>query len=260
MMACGRLTTEEAPEMTETRARPMTGLANLRDLGNLRGSGGSYLRTGVILRGPVPTAHWTATVGLGLRTVVDLRSAAERARTPPVKDVTGAQVVLTRPIGAPAAKFAPGCHPSPADYLENYRSLLPQAAPVVAELIGLLAGQQDGTPMLICCAAGKDRTGVLCALLLRALGVRLADVARDYALSARTLRRLSPGEAGEWSVGLASRDYALRAEAVPATVRSLLLEVERGYGRVEDYLARFSVTASDLARARALVYQPGDPG
>src|SRR3546814_6625514 len=68
-----------------------------------------------------------------------------------------------------------------AHMLETYRRLLGEQRAAVAAMFGLLLAGR--APLLINCTAGKDRTGVLSALLLAALGVPLETVRTDYALT-----------------------------------------------------------------------------
>jgi protein-tyrosine phosphatase len=141
-----------------------------------------------------------------------------------------------------------GRRPGPQIYRRNYQALLPQAANVVVEVIDLLAGG-NATPILICCSVGKDRTGVVCALLLRALGVRLSDIGRDYALTARAFRRLQPDERGGWTSGLSAAELAIRTQTVPGTIISIVSDLEREHGRVARYLELFGLTPAALTVA-----------
>ena len=64
-----------------------------------------------------------------------------------------------------------------------------------------LLGQSDAGPTLVHCAAGKDRTGVLLALVLDAVGVEREAVIADYALSAQHVEAMFR----RWTSALAGR-------------------------------------------------------
>ncbi len=231
-------------------------MPNVRDLANLRGPDQDWVRAGMLFRGPAPVIASSDLSRLRLRTVIDLRTPTERSLAPLAG---GATTILTlvRPMHADAPWLARGQRPVPSQYLANYRELLPQAGTVVVEMLELLAAG-GATPVLVCCSAGKDRTGVVCALLLRALGVKLADICRDYALTARILRRVGPDDAGTWSAGLSPAEFAPRVETLAATMRKLLAGVEGNHGQTLGYLGRFGLTArvAAQARLRLMVSQP----
>jgi protein-tyrosine phosphatase len=67
--------------------------------------------------------------------------------------------------------------------------MLAEASPRFADAITLLA-QQSALPAVFHCAAGKDRTGILAALILGALGVDEAIIAADYGLTRQATQRL----------------------------------------------------------------------
>jgi protein tyrosine/serine phosphatase len=85
-------------------------------------------------------------------------------------------------------KLAPVPGPG-ADYVAAYLSFLEaDSRPVVLAARTLMS--PDSHPALFHCAAGKDRTGVLSALLLDVLGVRRSAIAEDYAMTSRALPRV----------------------------------------------------------------------
>ncbi|MEU2714214.1 tyrosine-protein phosphatase [Streptomyces sp. NPDC007205] len=214
-----------------TRKITVPGLPNVRDLGGLRGPGRGYLRRGILVRGPAPSPETAPAIGnLGIRTVIDLRLDDERRqyRGP---ECTGA-TVLPRPVAGDMSRIRGNLRPLPSDYLANYRDMLARAAPVAAEIVGLLADEAE-VPLYICCAMGKDRTGVVSALVLRALGVRTADVARDYALTARAYRALRSGDPRpNWTRTDTLAQLRLRTSTPAATMQALIAGIEADHGSV----------------------------
>jgi protein-tyrosine phosphatase len=127
----------------------------------------------------------------------------------------------------------------------------------VAEAMAAIARAPDG-PVLIHCAAGKDRTGLISALLLGLVGVPAETVAADYALTAELLRPreqqwlagLPPGERAERQAQLAR--YAPTAEVMLEVLQGL----DRRYGGVERYLEAAGVSRADLERLRDRLLAP----
>ena len=98
---------------------------------------------------------------------------------------------------------------------------------------------------------GKDRTGLVSAILLELAGVERATIGADYALTAECLRPREeewlangPGDRAERERLLAL--YAPRAEVMI----EVLDDLDRRYGGVEAYLLRAGVTPEDIARLR----------
>jgi protein-tyrosine phosphatase len=205
---------------------------NMRDLGGLRTSAG-VIRRGLLYRAgsfvgiSAGDAAWLVHAA-GLRTVVDLRTEREVDRDGrPDRLLELGVEWLPVPFGVPGT-FLPGLdgRGTAADFLGEYRRLLAVAATPVRAI--LRAIDRSGAPLVFACSLGKDRAGVVAALLLSALGVRGRDIARDYALSARSLRcRDELVEALALRKGLPSREVAGRLETRPATMRALLRDVAR---------------------------------
>ena len=139
-------------------------LANLRDVAGLRLAGGGLVPAGVLYRSDAPypgdavpgtVPHWPPA------TVIDLRStgeAAARYRWP--AGVTVHHVPLMRQaavVGTDDSATRPG-RPLPASLAVVYRRMLDMIPHRLAALPGMAA--DSGGPVLVHCAAGKDRTGV----------------------------------------------------------------------------------------------------
>jgi protein tyrosine/serine phosphatase len=139
----------------------------------------------------------------------------------------------------------------------DYKRILDSFAPAMAEIIQVIAGAPEG-PVLIHCMAGKDRTGMVAAILLDLAGVARETIAEDYALTAERLRPLErewlengPGEREERAAQQAR--FEPRAEVM----LEVLSHLDQRYGGVEPYLLRAGVTPEDIARIRARLVPPG---
>lgn len=150
---------------------------NLRDVGNMSTLDGRVLSTGRVLRSAVPHDGDSGPDGLiwPPSLVIDLRSAAELESVHPLARA-GSQVVNLPLLAA----LRPGTE-RPQSLVDLYQVMLDVAAANLVELVRLV-GQAPGAT-LIHCAAGKDRTGVSIALLLRLTGVARDIVLEDYLLT-----------------------------------------------------------------------------
>lgn len=226
------------------------GVPNLRDLGGLSGQLGTT-RFGRVARGPrrelLDDAGWLAARAWGLSTIVDLRCAYEtgprdgdpRPMTPP--DV----VVLSAPTEDHAnAEFRATCFPildSPA-YWPHHLRILPGLVRTALETIA-----QARPGVLIHCSAGRDRTGLVTALLLANAGVDAGAIADDYELSVRAMAGTPSHQP------TADRQSTWDEERVSAFLngaRPLVLQL------VEDapaHLERIGLGEDDRSRLRALL-------
>ena len=164
------------------------GYLNCRDLGGLPTPSGPT-RRGRIARGArrelLTTAGWAQARAWGLRTIVDLRCADEvgpRNGDPtPNRDIlNGVGIILSPTEDHANSEFRRTCFPmldSPGYWPHNLR-ILPN---LVRRTLEAIAGAEPG--LLIHCSAGRDRTGMITALLLAHAGVAPDVIADDYAES-----------------------------------------------------------------------------
>ncbi|MCB5167789.1 tyrosine-protein phosphatase [Streptomyces bambusae] len=184
------------------RQIPLQGAVNVRDLGGYRTYTGGQVRQGLVYRsdalGKVTDADVATLAGLGLRKVVDFRipmevqyDGADRlpgglaATSRPVSDLglfgTLVQVISA---GDPAKQEAMLGNGKAEAYMRDiYRTFVTDAGNR-AQFAATLRDLADGSgPLLFHCTSGKDRTGWLSYVLLRALAVPEATAAQDYLAS-----------------------------------------------------------------------------
>ncbi|MFF2075276.1 tyrosine-protein phosphatase [Kitasatospora sp. NPDC058162] len=187
------------------RSLGLRGAVNARDLGGYRTVCGRAVRGGVALRSDglnhVTAEDLDPLGALGLRAVVDLRSADEirEAGADRLPDgVTAHHLPLLATDfdihGTLRSAFADRSPRKQRALLGDGRAAAlmtglyrwfvtdPQARETFAALLRLLAAP-DGVPLLFHCSAGKDRTGWAAALVLTALGVDRGTVLADYLLT-----------------------------------------------------------------------------
>ncbi|GAA1365016.1 hypothetical protein GCM10009596_28260 [Arthrobacter rhombi] len=160
--------------------------ANIRDLGGTTVEGGT-VRSGLVWRADdlclSPDGEIRELTALGLHQVIDLRAPDEVRRLPPTyasrHGIRHHHVPLTRKAADPAtlAKAMSGIR-SAEDVGRWYAGMLVKRAPEIVAILRLAAGAQGG--LLFHCAAGKDRTGVVAAVLLSCLGAEVEDIVTDF--------------------------------------------------------------------------------
>jgi rhodanese-related sulfurtransferase len=152
-------------------------LPNLRDVAGLATADGRRVRPGVLLRSALP-AHddlvpddlpWPPSV------VIDLRSPYELRHGHPLAHLEA------RLVNLPLLQALRPGNQSSESLAVLYRVVLEDAAHLLVDLVHEVA-DADG-PVLVHCAAGKDRTGVGVALVLRLVGVPHDEVKADYLLT-----------------------------------------------------------------------------
>ncbi|POR37761.1 Tyrosine-protein phosphatase, partial [Tolypocladium paradoxum] len=127
-----------------------------------------------------------------------------------------------------------------AGFVRAYRAILRAAGPAFAPVLRHVATPGGPAPCLVHCTAGKDRTGVLCAIVLALCGVDDETIAQEYALTeeglrserARMVARLKDVPALGGDAEAAERMLSSKPESMRATLKMLREE----YGSVEDYV------------------------
>ena len=201
------------------------GLVNLRDLGGMATQRGSVTREGRLLRSESPHSltdgGLRALLDLGVAAVIDLRTVSEREHLPsPLTDAAGVRTVHA-PIFNDGDDFPNHLTTAGQVYCWWLRA---HAGGIAAALAGI--ADAPAAPVLVHCHAGKDRTGVVVALVLRLAGVEVDAIADDYALSGVQLAeilardRVSALERGMDEVR-AERMFTVRREAMEETLRCI---------------------------------------
>lgn len=229
---------------------PIEGCVNFRDLGGYRNRDGRTVRWRRLYRSDALQDMTSddasyAIKELGLRMVVDLRNSdeAERDGRGPLADsaVEYRHIPLLEERG-----FPPFTGQDVVERLSTtYQWLVHNSGARVATAVNAIAEAEGG--VVFHCSAGKDRTGLMAAMLLEVLGVDDETIAADYILT---------NEAVE---GILRRIQAMQPHASPTTqslaAQPLALQrfrdtLHREYGGAEAYLRNHGVTAETLASLR----------
>ncbi len=225
---------------------------NFRDVGGYVGDGERTVARGRLYRSDslhrLTEQDRDAFAAIGIRTVIDLRRPTEVERDGRVPSYQGLTYRHIHPehddwSGVPHEEGA-----SLARYLaDRYAALAQTGTAGLAEAVGLIADSANA-PVVVHCVAGKDRTGIVCALTLSVLGVDDADITADYALSSEASARYSAWLAATNPNGA---DVPAPFLASPAEAMQIFLnELREGHGSVEAYLRHAGVTDDQLAALR----------
>jgi protein-tyrosine phosphatase len=261
------------PSGPPSRVLNFAGGCNFRDIGGYRTESaqtvhwGKVYRTGVLSYfTPDDAAHL---IKLNVRTICELRRAEERVREPTKwPDTTtvhlnwedGPAPVQIRDFAARHPSNGVGMHAAMIDF---YRALPSWMAPRLGAIFSQVA--QDRAPLIVHCAAGKDRTGIAIALLLALLGVPEETIVADYLLT---------NEAGDLvqfaltnhqaQLGIAMNQHPLLT--MPEDVRKVIFsahadylhaaleQINRDHGNAERFLeAKAGVNAPMRQRIREVL-------
>ena len=235
-----------------TRRMAFEGIDNFRDFGDYA-AGAGRLKAGVLYRSGHPARATEADLArladLRLAVVVDLRRANERERDP-ARWSDFATQVIENDLGQETldewSDFIANSDLTPAsfrDYMLDYYRKAPfqrRHTDLYGRYFRALA--EASGPVLVHCAAGKDRTGILCALTHHVAGVSEADIFEDYLLTNdpdRLAARLPMiREVIQTTTGRVASDAALMtAMRVEAEYLAQALEAMSGaHGSLDGYL------------------------
>jgi protein-tyrosine phosphatase len=212
--------------------------ANLRDVRGLRTDDGRIVRRGALYRSEA--LRVAAAPGMPVwppAVVVDLRAPDEAFAAHPLRDVAEVHNI---PLGRSLAPALAEQTDDP-DLVWAYRFLAVDAADEIARIVEIVARSQG--PALVHCTAGKDRTGIVVAVLLRAVGVRRADVLADYL---RTGENLEPLWAALTAAGVPEPHNRALLGVQASALEAVLDEVEAHEGGVAGWLLARGVARRDL--------------
>lgn len=223
---------------------PLERVYNLRDLGGLVGRDDRKVRSGLVFRSDQFGNATPADVAflrdqLQVRTVVDLRWAAEIAATGSFPDGDGVTVRHLELQHLSWDRFT--ARAADETFLfERYTAMIETGYEAIRDTLDLMC---DASPMVFHCMAGKDRTGLIAAVALRLLGVDADSVVDDYAQTLHGMNRYwaSRGES-------CPRGYLPKAEAMHGVLRNL----DTYYGGAEAYAEIIGFDRADELRERLL--------
>ena len=170
------------------------GCFNVRDAGGWATSTSERMRSGRFYRADEPgrmtAGGRTAIQDLGLRAVVDLRNQRQFERGPGFIDaeLTHHVPLVDKVLASNERRRVD----TPTDIVTLYEEMVAGQRGNVVRAVEIIAAHIGDGPVLVHCMAGKDRTGIVVALVQAAIGVPLDSIVEDYVRSdaPTRLRRL----------------------------------------------------------------------
>jgi len=237
---------------TYPRNLSFSSIYNFRDVGGYAGLDGRTVRWRRLFRADslhrLEGADLEAFGALGVKTVVDLRrnfEIARHGRVPHADGLDYRNVVvehvdwesIPQPVDIPHERWL----------ADRYLNFAEDGGAGLSAALSLVA-DPAAAPAVVHCMAGKDRTGVVCALTLSLLGVSDADIAEDYALTepamaslTEYLMRTMPGEV---------QDKYHMFDCPQDAMLLFLADLRERHGSVEKYVREIGLSAEQVAAMR----------
>jgi protein tyrosine/serine phosphatase len=257
------MTTAAGPHEVSLPVRvSLAGTANTRDLGGYQTEQGQRVRSGVLYRSDSPHRLAGGDAGaferLGIRTIVDLRSYAELDRLgrpplgPTVRVYVHAPLRIAVPVTGPATVPPDLKLDDTLTLGKLYCRFVTESGEELRTILRLLSDEQ-AFPALFYCVAGKDRTGIVAAIILALLGVPDEIIAADYAATADSFELFlelasQDGALGNLADGQQVDSALLGAEA--ETMLSFLSWIRAEFGSVENLVGGFGIDGAAVAALR----------
>jgi protein-tyrosine phosphatase len=242
------------PVIATPRVLALEGGHNFREVGGYPATSGGRLRRGLIWRSAgldrLSGADCEAIRALGLHTIADLRTEGERGRFPTATGVAEtARILAWSREGAKPSSPTEGRAPwrdldTAAIRGEIARLYTHIAETHAAQFAAIYRAMAEGAlPILIHCAAGKDRTGLAVAILLELIGVEREWVVWDYAQTGVHLKphmislesAAGVGAMAEWLASLGPEGRKLLMAADEAYLLAALADIEARFGSIRAF-------------------------
>ena len=238
----------------------LEGAANIRDFAGYRSGEGRIIASGQFLRGDSPDSlsanDRERLLQYGVRRVVDLRGSEEVAMRPnPFADEPSVEFFHIDMYGAVPAKLF--FRVNPRCLSELYVDLARYATEAVVAVFRILSDEGDGA-VFFHCTAGKDRTGIIAALLLSVLGIDRNTIINDYSVSRGyldgVLHRIESTMPSSWD--RATRESILAS--TPDYIESFLEFIDGTWNGAEAYLRSSGLDPDSFSALRRKAFV--DPG
>lgn len=246
-----------------SRLVPFVGASNFRDLGGYPTTDGGFTHWGRLFRSDTLHELTDGDVALlremGLKSIIDLRTATEAELSG--RGLLGAEAtdyfhlsVIDQDRGESSGI------PAPIDesLANRYLWYLDIGRDALARAIGIL-GEASSYPLVFHCAAGKDRTGVLAALILDIVGVERQAIVGDYVLTASRMEAILERLLRNRAEG--GMDYQFPASALTveaATMEGFLDGVDQRYGGARQWALAAGVPYDAVEALSTLLVSTGD--
>ena len=230
------------------------GCLNFRDAGGWRTVDGGMVRSGRLYRSDDPIritpAGRRAVEQLGLTMVIDLRQQTQFNRTPGFLEP--ARTTHVSLVDQVVDHSNPPPLDTPRDIADLYAGMLGQSESQVGRVLDLVAEHVMDGPVLVHCAFGKDRAGLITAIIHAAIGVRPDDIVADYVRSDGPARRRRAELIGQPLEGVPPMarlpENLFRASA--ETMELVLTRAEEQHGSLDAWAASIPTAPATIDRLR----------
>ena len=243
---------QDATSSEPPRHLGLEGTYNLRDTGGYRTRDGRTTRWRTFLRSDslhrLPHLAQTTLLSYGVRTVVDLRRSDELHTAP---NVFASSTEVAYHHVSLLADTPPERQVAPRPLQDAYRLILDHRQAQLHQALVTLAAP-GGLPAVVHCTAGKDRTGLIVALVLGLAGVPAATIVEDYALSAQYLVGPYLEEARQRAVqnGIPWEWFEPQVICPPAFMQVTLQYLDERYGGIAAYVRGLGLSQEQCERLR----------
>jgi protein-tyrosine phosphatase len=252
----------------------LQGTPNFRDIGGYETIDGHFVKWGLVYRTGVLSyltpSDFIYLRQLGVRVVCDFRTHQENEQAPEQWIPDSGATMISLPIGSDNGKsataglqqFAQG-HPTTDQFKQRmekaYSNFVFEFSPEYARVFTEL--KQDHLPLAYHCTAGKDRTGIFTALLLRVLGVPMPTILDDYALTNRYFMskadntqasQKARAQAESMLKTFTPEQRQVLMAADPAYLKATFAAIDERYGSFDSYRRQaLGLSDSDVSALRA---------
>ena len=229
----------------EERLLPLNSIFNTRDLGGYETQEGSFTKTHKYIRAATP-AHLSEEdkaylYNYGVRVIIDLRGENEILQAPnQMKDYKDVQYYHVDVFGDKNAAVVPQNDIEFKDMGDLYCIMLDQLQPNLKKVFDLFLKHIDQT-ILFHCSAGKDRTGVISALLLDLAGYHAYDIVKDYSESFENNKPIY-----DELLKIASKENQHLLLSDPLFMLKMLDHLSENYGSARTYLKEIGLSEEEV--------------
>ena len=242
-------------QMTDPGHIDVDGCVNFRDVGGWSTVDGGVVERGRLYRSDDPiritTTGREAVDRLGLAMVVDLRQQSQFSRSPGfVEPARTAHIPLVDQV---VDHREPPPLDTPTDIADLYVGMLEESRDQVGRVLDVVADALPDGPVLVHCAFGKDRAGLITAIIHSAIGVRREDIVADYVRSDAPAQRRRATLIDDPSPDdpPVARLPATLFRAPAETIELLLDRVVDEYGSLDAWVESFPIANGTIERLRA---------
>jgi protein-tyrosine phosphatase len=233
---------------TNSQKLPLEGAYNVRDIGGYETQNGRFLKTHTLIRADslhrlTPTDKQFL-IDYGIQSIIDLRRSGEIDHDPNVFNDSTAISYQNLPLHYGWHCILENNKPDSIAHL--YCSILDNAQETVKDVITAVSAP-NALPTIVHCQVGKDRTGIVVALLMGVAGVPDETIIADYALSYDYLLPIVEGyrqkikeQGGDMTL------FDMLIQSPPEAMAEMLAHLQNKYGGIRPYLRHIGVSDEEM--------------